>query len=113
MKAIVYYKYGSPDVLELQEIDKPIAKDDEVLVRVRAVSVNPLDWHFIRGLPYIVRLMGFALLKPKRNIPGVDVAGHVEAVGRNVKQFQPGDEVFGCASPPVPSMWLFQKTRCC
>ena len=95
MKAIVQYKYGPPDVLEPQGIDKPVVKDNEVLVRVHAVSVNPLDWHFMRGKPYFMRLVGSGLLKPKHNIPGVDVAGQVEAAGGNVKQFQPGDEVFG------------------
>ena len=94
MKAIVYHKYGSPEVLELQEIDKPVVKDDDVLVRVHAASVNPLDWHLLTGTPYIARI-GAGLLKPKREIPGVDVAGRVELVGRNVQQFQPGDEVFG------------------
>jgi NADPH:quinone reductase-like Zn-dependent oxidoreductase len=94
MKAIVYTKYGPPDVLELQEMDKPVVKDDEVLVRVRAASVNPLDWHFMRGTPYFVRIMT-GLRKPKDKRLGVDVAGQVEAVGRNVTQFKPGDEVFG------------------
>ncbi len=94
MKAIVYYKYGSPDVLALEEVDKPVVKDDDVLVRVHAASVNPLDWHLMRGLPYIVRPTA-GWLKPKRNIPGVDVAGVVEAVGRNVTQVKLGDEVFG------------------
>lgn len=94
MQAIVRHKYGSPDVLELKDIDKPVVDDDSVLVRVRAASVNPYDWHFMRGLPYIVR-MGEGLRKPKSTISGVDVAGHVEAVGKNVTQFQPGDEVFG------------------
>jgi len=94
MKAIVYTKYGPPDVLELQEMDKPVVKDDEVLVRVRAAFVNPLDWHFMRGTPYFVRIMT-GLRKPKDKRLGVDVAGQVEAVGRNVTQFKPGDEVFG------------------
>ncbi len=95
MKAIVYYKYGSPDVLELKEIDKPAVEDDEMLVRVHAASLNPLDWHFMRGLPYIVRIAGNGLLKPKNRVLGVDVAGYVEAVGKNVRQFRTGDEVFG------------------
>jgi len=95
MKAIVYHKYGSPDVLELQEIEKPTPKEDEVLVKVHAASANPADWHIMRGKPFLVRLMGFGLLKPKKKILGVDIAGRVEAVGRNVKQFQPADEVFG------------------
>ncbi|TFB14026.1 NAD(P)-dependent alcohol dehydrogenase [Candidatus Marinimicrobia bacterium MT.SAG.4] len=95
MKAIVYYSYGSPDVLHLKEVEKPVPKDDEVLIKVRAASVNPLEWHFMRGKPYFMRLMGIGLLKPKSNILGVDIAGQVESVGKNVKQFQPCDEVFG------------------
>ena len=95
MKAIMQYKYGSPDVLELQEFDKPVVKDDEVLVQVHAASVNPYDWHNMRGTPYIMRIMGSGLRKPKIPVRGVDVAGKVEAVGTNVTQFQPGDEVFG------------------
>ena len=94
MKAIVYYHYGSPDVLKCEEIEKPTAGDDEVLIKVRAASVNPLDWHFMRGTPYFVRIMA-GLRKPKITRLGVDVAGQVEAVGRNVTQFKPGDEVFG------------------
>ncbi len=94
MKAIIYHKYGSPDILELKEVEKPTPKDNEVLIRVRAASVNPLDWHFMRGTPYIVRIMG-GLLKPKDTRLGVDVAGWVESVGRNVTQFKPGEEVFG------------------
>jgi len=96
MKAIVHQKYGSlDDVLELQDIDKPVVKDDEVLVRVHAASVHPDVWHVVRGVPYVLRIMGAGLLKPKNRVPGTDVAGHVESVGRNVKGFQPGDEVFG------------------
>jgi len=94
MKAIVYCEYGSPDVLKLEDIEKPTPGDDQVLVRVRAASVNPLDWHYIRGTPYFMRL-GAGLRKPKVTRLGVDFAGTVEAVGRNVKRFQPGDEVFG------------------
>jgi len=94
MKALVYDKYGLPDVLELREIDKPVVTDDDVLVRVHASSVNPLDWHTLTGTPYIARMQA-GLLKPKREVLGVDFAGTVEAVGRSVKQFQPGDEVFG------------------
>src|SRR5712692_9147716 len=94
MKAIVYRDYGSPDVLRLEEIEKPVPNDNQVLIRVRAASVNPLDWHYMRGTPYIGRIeMG--LLKPKVTRLGVDYAGTVEAVGRNVTQFKPGDEVFG------------------
>jgi NADPH:quinone reductase-like Zn-dependent oxidoreductase len=93
LKAITYQSYGSPDVLELQEIDEPVVKDDEVLVGVRAASVNPRDWHFMRGLPYFMRLQ-FGLRKPKSTAFGSDMAGQVEAVGKNVTRFRPGDEVF-------------------
>jgi len=88
-------KYGSPDVLELREIDRPDPKDNQVLVKVHAVSVNPLDWHVLRGEPFLVRLMGFGLLKPKHQILGADIAGRVEAIGKNVTQFKVDDEVFG------------------
>jgi NADPH:quinone reductase-like Zn-dependent oxidoreductase len=94
MKAIIYRRYGSPDVLQLDEIDTPVVADDGVLVRVRAASVNALDWHRMRGRPYLVR-MSDGLRKPKLPGLGVDLAGQVEAVGRNVTQFRPGDEVFG------------------
>jgi len=95
MKAIVYHDYGPPDVLQLEEIEKPVAADNEVLIKVRAASVNPLDWHFMRGTPYIVRIVMTGLSKPKNPRLGVDVAGQVEAVGSTVTQFKPGDEVFG------------------
>src|SRR5881397_4200626 len=85
MKAIVYHEYGSPDVLELRDIDKPLVKDDEVLVRVHAASVNRLDWHLMRGSPYISRLKA-GLRKPKDRVLGADVAGQVEAVGKHVRQ---------------------------
>ena len=94
MKAIAYHRYGSPDVLEYEEIEKPTPGDDEVLLRVRAASVNPYDWHFMRGTPYFLRMMA-GLRKPKITRLGVDVAGQVEAVGRNVTRFKPGDEVLG------------------
>ncbi len=97
MKALVYKRYGPPDVLELREVDKPAVGDDDVLVRVHATSVNPVDWHTMMGTPYLVRLES-GLRKPKREVLGVDFAGTVEAIGRNVKQFQPGDEVFGAKS---------------
>jgi NADPH:quinone reductase-like Zn-dependent oxidoreductase len=94
MKAIVYRRYGPPEVLRLEEIDKPIPKDNEVRLKVRAASVNPYDWHFMRGTPYMVRLIaGFP--KPKFIGLGADVAGEVEAVGASVTQFKPGDHVFG------------------
>ena len=94
MKAIVYNKYGTPDVLELEDIDTPVVGDDEVLIRVHASSVNAGDWHMMTGTPYLIRPMA-GLLKPKRNIPGGDVAGRIEAVGADVTEFAPGDEVFG------------------
>ncbi len=94
IKAIVQNKYGSPDVLELKNVDKPVAKEDEVLVRVRAAAVNIGNWHLLRGIPYAMR-PAIGLFKPKHQIPGLDLAGQVEAVGASVKQFQPGDEVFG------------------
>lgn len=94
MKAIVQSWYGSPSILELEELDKPVPEANEVLVRVRGASVNPLDWHDMRGVPYFLR-MGSGLLKPKKRILGADVAGQVETVGKNVTQFQPGDKVFG------------------
>jgi 2-desacetyl-2-hydroxyethyl bacteriochlorophyllide A dehydrogenase len=94
MKAIIYTKYGPPEVLQLKEIEKPVPKDNEVLVKVFAASANPADWHMIRGEPKFARLV-FGLFKPKNIIPGIDIAGKVEAVGKNVKEFQPGDEVFG------------------
>jgi len=94
MKAIAYHNYGSPDVLKCEEIEKPTAGDDEVLIRVRAAAANPLDWHYMKGMPYILRI-GAGLRKPKEPRLGVDVAGLVEAVGRNVTRFKPGDKVFG------------------
>ena len=94
MKAIVYCDYGVPN-LKVQEIEKPTPADDQLLVKVRAASVNPLDWHFIEGTPYVMRAMGVGLRKPKDTRLGVDFAGTVEAVGKNVTKFKPGDEVFG------------------
>lgn len=94
MKAIVQTEYGSPDVLSLVEVDRPTVKDNGVLVRVHGSSVNAGDWHLMRGTPFIARL-AFGLRKPKLKTLGMDVAGRVEAVGQNVTQFRPGDEVFG------------------
>jgi NADPH:quinone reductase-like Zn-dependent oxidoreductase len=94
MKAIAYHEYGSADVLKCEEIEKPVPKDDEVLIKVRAASVNPLDWRLMKGKPSILRIF-FGLRKPRFGRPGVDAAGEVEAVGSNVTQFKPGDEVFG------------------
>jgi NADPH:quinone reductase-like Zn-dependent oxidoreductase len=115
MKAIVYYKYGSPDVLQYKEIDQPVPEDHEVLIKVRAASVNPLDCGTLKRVPYIFRIV-FGLPKPeitRPGRPGVDVAGQVEAVGKNVTQFKPGDEVFGvCISDPQASgtkIWVHRQ----
>jgi NADPH:quinone reductase-like Zn-dependent oxidoreductase len=95
MKAIQYTKYGSPDVLQLKDVEKPIPNEDQVLIKIYAASLNAYDWHFLTADIFLVRLMGGGLLKPKDPRLGADMAGRIEAVGRNVKQFQPGDEVFG------------------
>jgi len=95
VKAIVYTEYGPPEVLQLKEVEKPTPKEGEVLVKVQAAAVNFGDWSLLRGTPFVIRLMTGGLLKPKHTILGADIAGRVEAVGGNVKQFQPGDEVFG------------------
>ena len=95
MKAIVYHDYGSPDVLRYEEVEKPVPGDEEVLIKVRAAALNALDWRILRGKPWPMRLMIGGLRKPKNTRPGRDVAGRVEAVGRNVTRFKPGDEVFG------------------
>jgi NADPH:quinone reductase-like Zn-dependent oxidoreductase len=109
MKAIVYHRYGPPDVLELSEVEKPTPKDDEVLLRVHAASVNPADWHFLRGEPYIARPQ-FGLRKPKERVLGCDVAGQVEALGKNVTMLRPGDEVFG--SPFMHGFGAFAERVC-
>jgi len=94
VKAVVYREYGSPDVLRIEDVEKPVPKDNEVLVKICAASVNSADWHYLRGDPAFMRL-GIGLLRPKQHILGSDIAGHVEAVGGDVAQFRPGDEVFG------------------
>lgn len=94
MKVAIYTQYGSPDVIHLAEIEKPIPKDDEVLVQVHAASVNPLDWHLMRADPFLIRLMT-GLFKPKNPILGADFSGVVKSVGKNVRRFQAGDAVFG------------------
>jgi len=96
MQAITSERFGSADVFELREVPKPAVNAGEVLVRVRATSANPWDWHFMRGLPYIARLIGgIGVRKPKKSVLGTDIAGEVEAVGSEVTRFRPGDEVFG------------------
>src|SRR5947207_4220659 len=95
MRAIVYHKYGSPDVLQFKEVEKPVPHDDAVLVQVHAAAANAADWHYMRGTPFLARLVN-GLQKPKNTKLGADVGGRFEAVGRNVTQFQVGDEVFGC-----------------
>lgn len=95
MKAMFRTTYGSADILKLKEMGRPDPKDNGLLLKVFAAAVNPLDWHVLRGEPFLVRLMGFGLLKPKHRILGADMAGRVEAIGRNVTQFKVGDKVFG------------------
>jgi len=99
MKAIVCTKYGSPDVLQFKEVEKPTPRDDEVLVKIHAASVNAYDWHLLTADIFLVRLMGGGLLRPAKGIPGADIAGRIEAAGSHVKQFRKGDEVFGDISP--------------
>lgn len=99
MKAIRHCEYGSPDVLKLDDVEKPAPNDSEILIRVRAASLNPVDGHLMRAL-FPLRLMT-GLRKPKKTLLGADVAGQIEAVGRNVTQFKPGDEVFGAARPAL------------
>ena len=93
MKAIYYDRYGTPDVLQVTEMEKPVPKDNEVLIRVHAASINSWDWDMIRGEPVFVRMWG--LFKPRHKIPGSDIAGRVESVGRAVKKFKPGEDVYG------------------
>ncbi len=95
MKAISYDRYGSPDVLKCEETAEPVPADDEVLIKIRAAAVNPYDWHFMRGKPYAVRIAAGGLRRPKDRRLGADVAGEIEAVGRNITRFKPGDRVFG------------------
>ena len=103
MKAIIQTKYGSSDILELREVDQPGVRDDQMLVRVRASSVHADVWHVMRGVPYVLRIMGAGLLAPKDLVPGTDLAGVVESVGRSATRFRPGDEVFGQSL--VANLW--------
>src|SRR6476620_7144416 len=109
MKAIVYTEYGSPDVLQFKDIEKPTPKDNEVLIRVCAASANPADWHLMRAEPFLARLAN-GLLKPKNTKLGADIAGRVEAVGRNVTQFQVGNDVFG--QLPLSGLGSFAEYVC-
>ena len=94
MKAIVQDKYGSPDVLRLEDVERPVTSDDDVLVRVQVAAVNIGDWHLLRGTPYVMRI-ATGPVRPRHRVPGLDLAGRVESVGNDVTQFRPGDEVFG------------------
>jgi len=111
MRAITFDRYGSPDVLRLRDIDKPAVRNDGVLVRVRAASVNPYDWHFLTGLPYLAR-PSFGLLKPKVGGLGADLAGQVEAVGKDVTRLIPGDAVFGEVDGEVPGKPVLELGSC-
>jgi NADPH:quinone reductase-like Zn-dependent oxidoreductase len=110
MKAVVYRCYGPPTVLELADIEKPIPADDELLVRIRAAAVNPLDWHYMRGKPYLMR-MSAGLGAPNVTRLGTDFAGTVEAVGRSVKRFRPGDEVFGARTGSFAEYISIRESR--
>jgi NADPH:quinone reductase-like Zn-dependent oxidoreductase len=98
MKAIAYRKYGPPHVLKLEDLAKPVPQDGEVLVKIHAASINSRDWRLMRANPFFIRIMAGGLLRPKNPLLGADLAGWVEMAGRNVRQFQPGAEVFGCIS---------------
>jgi len=111
MKAIVQEKYGSADVLELREIIKPQIADDEVLLRVHAAGVDRGVWHLMTGLPYLVRIAGFGLTRPKTPTPGLDLSGVVEAVGKNVTRFKPGDEVFGIGKGAYAEYAVAKETK--
>ena len=111
MKAIVCPKYGSPDVLQLKEVEKPSPKDDEVLVKIHAASINARDWRMMRAQPFFIRLAPGGLLQPKNKVPGGDVSGQVEAIGRYVKQFKPEDEVFGYL-PSATGRGIFAEYVC-
>ena len=111
MKAVVYRCYGSPEVLEYTDVAKPTPADDEVLVKVVAASVNPLDWHYMRGEPYVMRLMGAGVGAPADPRMGVDFAGVVESTGENVTEFKPGDEVFGGRSGAFAEYVIIPESR--
>lgn len=108
MKAILSPIYGSPDVLQLAEVAKPEPNENQVLVKIVAAAANPLDWHGMRGKPFVAR-MGNGLRKPKDQRLGADIAGRVEAVGKNAREFKPGDEVFGAVGAGLPSTYVLVK----
>jgi len=112
MKAIVQDTYGSPDVLQLRDIDKPVAGDDDVLARVHAAGVDPGVWHVMTGLPYLIRIMGYGLRAPKTRVRGFDVAGRVEAVGKNVTRFEVGDDVFGMCNGSFAEYACVKQDAC-
>ncbi len=112
MKAIVYDEYGPPEVLRYADVDPPLIGDDEVLIRVRAAALNPMDWHFMRGTPYALRLQA-GLKQPKKTRLGVDVAGRVEATGRRVRRFKPGDEVFGACEGAFAELASARESALC
>ena len=107
VKAVVFTKYGSPDVLQLKEVENPVPNDNQLLVKVHASSVNALDWHFLGGKPFLVRLQ-YGFLKPKNRVLGYDIAGRVVAVGKAVTLFQPDDESFWWSG-----LWVGRLRRVC
>jgi NADPH:quinone reductase-like Zn-dependent oxidoreductase len=109
MKAIVFTQYGSPDVLQLKDVEKPEPKDNQVLIKIHAAAANPADWHLMRAEPFLARFAN-GLLRPKNTKLGADVAGRIEAVGQNVTQFHIGDDVFGCM--PLNELGSFAEYVC-
>ena len=106
MQAIVFNKYGPPDTLQLKEVAKPIPKENEVLVKIHATAINDFDWSFVRGKPYLYRLI-FGLTKPQSKIPGMELAGTIEAVGSEVTKFKVGDAVCG----DISELWFWDVCR--
>src|SRR5207237_10389811 len=111
MKAIVYHEYGDADVVHLEQTEKPVLTDNQMLIKVRASSVNPLDWHYMRGTPYFVRAMGSGLRRPADPRLGADVAGVVVSVGKNVTEVKPGDEIFGSSGGALAEYAPVHKKR--
>lgn len=111
MQAIVHHEYGTAEVLRLEEVDRPLPGENQVLVKVHAAAVNPLDWHYMRGTPYVMRILGAGILRPKSTRLGADMAGRVVAIGRKVTRFRPGDEVFGTARGALAEYVLASEDR--